>query len=75
MKSPFVACRRDLRQERGAVTPESLEHLVVAKQEQDDLLCRLTAYDVTESDPPGYDWQTERAANEFAADLLMPREK
>jgi transcriptional regulator with XRE-family HTH domain len=29
--------------------------------------------DVTEGDPPGYDWQTERAANEFAADLLMPR--
>ncbi len=30
--------------------------------------------DVTEEDPPGYDWQTERAANEFAADLLMPRD-
>jgi transcriptional regulator with XRE-family HTH domain len=30
--------------------------------------------DVTEGDPPGYDWQTERAANEFAADLLMPRD-
>lgn len=28
--------------------------------------------DVTEGDPPGYDWQTERAANEFAAELLMP---
>jgi transcriptional regulator with XRE-family HTH domain len=30
--------------------------------------------DLTEGDPPGYDWQSERAANEFAADLLMPRE-
>jgi transcriptional regulator with XRE-family HTH domain len=30
--------------------------------------------DVSEGDPPGYDWQTERAANEFAADLLIPRE-
>jgi Zn-dependent peptidase ImmA (M78 family)/DNA-binding XRE family transcriptional regulator len=30
--------------------------------------------DLTEGDPPGYDWQTERAANEFAAELLMPRE-
>ena len=30
--------------------------------------------DVTEGDPPGYDWQTEREANEFAADLLMPRD-
>jgi Zn-dependent peptidase ImmA (M78 family)/transcriptional regulator with XRE-family HTH domain len=23
-------------------------------------------------DPPGYDWRSERAANEFAAELLMP---
>jgi Zn-dependent peptidase ImmA (M78 family) len=23
-------------------------------------------------DPPGYDWQRERAANTFAAELLMP---
>lgn len=23
-------------------------------------------------DPPGYDWQSERAANQFAANLLMP---
>jgi transcriptional regulator with XRE-family HTH domain len=30
--------------------------------------------DVTAGDPPGYDWQSERAANEFAADLLMPRD-
>lgn len=30
--------------------------------------------DISEGDPPGYDWETERAANEFAADLLMPRE-
>jgi transcriptional regulator with XRE-family HTH domain len=30
--------------------------------------------DLTEGDPPGYDWQIERAANEFAADVLMPRE-
>ena len=22
--------------------------------------------------PPGYDWQSERAANDFAAELLMP---
>ncbi|MGO9791466.1 MAG: helix-turn-helix domain-containing protein [Solirubrobacteraceae bacterium] len=30
--------------------------------------------DVTEGDAPGYDWLSERAANEFAAELLMPRE-
>lgn len=28
--------------------------------------------DVQDSDVPGYDWQVERAANEFAAELLMP---
>ena len=26
----------------------------------------------SDGDPPGYDWQDERAANEFAAQLLMP---
>jgi Zn-dependent peptidase ImmA (M78 family) len=30
--------------------------------------------DLAESDPPGYDWEVERAANEFAAELLMPRD-
>ncbi|MEJ7786315.1 MAG: XRE family transcriptional regulator [Solirubrobacteraceae bacterium] len=30
--------------------------------------------DVQDSDVPGYDWQLERLANEFAADLLMPAE-
>lgn len=30
--------------------------------------------DVGDSDVPGYDWQVERAANEFAAELLMPHE-
>jgi Zn-dependent peptidase ImmA (M78 family)/DNA-binding XRE family transcriptional regulator len=29
--------------------------------------------DVAEGTPPGFDWRAERAANEFAADLLMPR--
>jgi transcriptional regulator with XRE-family HTH domain len=29
--------------------------------------------DVAEGTPPGYDWRAERAANEFAADVLMPR--
>jgi transcriptional regulator with XRE-family HTH domain len=27
---------------------------------------------VTEGDPPDYDWRDERAANDFAAELLMP---
>lgn len=27
---------------------------------------------VQHGDPPGYDWQSERAANQFAANLLMP---
>ena len=27
---------------------------------------------VEHGDPPGYDWQSERAANQFAANLLMP---
>jgi len=29
--------------------------------------------DVDDSDVPGYDWQVERMANEFAAEILMPR--
>lgn len=29
--------------------------------------------DVTDSNPPGFDYRSERAANDFAADLLMPR--
>lgn len=29
--------------------------------------------DVTDGHPPGHDYRSERAANEFAADLLMPR--
>ncbi len=29
--------------------------------------------DVSDGHPPGYDYRSERAANEFAADLLMPR--
>jgi Zn-dependent peptidase ImmA (M78 family) len=29
--------------------------------------------DVSEGHPPGHDYRSERAANEFAADLLMPR--
>lgn len=29
--------------------------------------------DVSEGTPPGFDWRAERAANDFAADLLMPR--
>jgi Zn-dependent peptidase ImmA (M78 family)/DNA-binding XRE family transcriptional regulator len=29
--------------------------------------------DISEGAPPSYNWRAERAANEFAADLLMPR--
>ncbi len=29
--------------------------------------------DLTEGTPPGFDWRAERSANDFAADLLMPR--
>jgi Zn-dependent peptidase ImmA (M78 family)/DNA-binding XRE family transcriptional regulator len=29
--------------------------------------------DVSDGTPPGFDWRAERAANDFAADLLMPR--
>lgn len=29
--------------------------------------------DLEDTTPPGYDWRQERAANDFAADLLMPR--
>ena len=29
--------------------------------------------DLAEGPPPGFDWRAERAANAFAADLLMPR--
>jgi Zn-dependent peptidase ImmA (M78 family)/DNA-binding XRE family transcriptional regulator len=29
--------------------------------------------DVSEGNPPDFDWRAERAANDFAADLLMPR--
>jgi transcriptional regulator with XRE-family HTH domain len=29
--------------------------------------------DLSDTDPPGFDYRSERAANEFAADLLMPR--
>lgn len=29
--------------------------------------------DLAEGTPPGFDWRAERAANAFAADLLMPR--
>lgn len=29
--------------------------------------------DLSEGTPPGFDWRAERAANDFAADLLMPR--
>jgi Zn-dependent peptidase ImmA (M78 family)/DNA-binding XRE family transcriptional regulator len=29
--------------------------------------------DLEEGTPPGFDWRAERAANDFAADLLMPR--
>ncbi|HTU78400.1 MAG TPA: ImmA/IrrE family metallo-endopeptidase [Solirubrobacteraceae bacterium] len=28
--------------------------------------------DLAENTPPGFDWRAERAANDFAADLLMP---
>lgn len=30
--------------------------------------------DVDDSDDPGFDWQVERLANQFAAEVLMPRE-
>ena len=30
--------------------------------------------DVDDSDDPGYDWQVERLANQFAAEVLMPRD-
>ena len=30
-------------------------------------------FDLTEGTPPGFDWRAERSANDFAADLLMPR--
>jgi Zn-dependent peptidase ImmA (M78 family) len=29
--------------------------------------------DLSEGAPPSYNWRAERSANEFAADLLMPR--
>lgn len=29
--------------------------------------------DTAEGTPPGFDWRAERAANDFAADVLMPR--
>jgi Zn-dependent peptidase ImmA (M78 family)/DNA-binding XRE family transcriptional regulator len=29
--------------------------------------------DLIDGTPPGFDWRAERAANDFAADLLMPR--
>jgi Zn-dependent peptidase ImmA (M78 family)/DNA-binding XRE family transcriptional regulator len=29
--------------------------------------------DLNEGTPPGFDWRAERSANDFAADLLMPR--
>jgi len=29
--------------------------------------------DAGEGNPPGFDWRAERAANDFAAELLMPR--
>jgi Zn-dependent peptidase ImmA (M78 family) len=29
--------------------------------------------DIAEGTPPDYDWRAERAANDFAADVLMPR--
>ncbi len=29
--------------------------------------------DLAEGTPPGFDWRAERGANDFAADLLMPR--
>lgn len=29
--------------------------------------------DISEGAPPGFDWRAERAANDFAAELLMPR--
>ena len=29
--------------------------------------------DLAETQPPGFDWRAERAANDFAADVLMPR--
>lgn len=29
--------------------------------------------DVGDSDDPGFDWQVERLANQFAAEVLMPR--
>jgi Zn-dependent peptidase ImmA (M78 family) len=50
-----------------ATIAHELGHHVLSHHDRFDI-------DVTEDEPPGYDWQTERAANEFAADLLMPRD-
>ena len=51
--------RRDLRREVGHYLLEHHDRFHI---------------DVGDSDDPGYDWQVERLANQFAAEILMPRE-
>jgi Zn-dependent peptidase ImmA (M78 family)/DNA-binding XRE family transcriptional regulator len=49
-----------------------LGHYLLRHHERSDYGGRFHI-DLAEGTPPGFDWRAERAANEFAADLLMPR--
>jgi Zn-dependent peptidase ImmA (M78 family)/DNA-binding XRE family transcriptional regulator len=50
-----------------------LGHFLLSHHERDGSANQGFHLDVADSTPPGYDWRLERAANDFAADLLMPR--
>jgi transcriptional regulator with XRE-family HTH domain len=50
-----------------------LGHFLLSHHEREGAAGAGFHLDVTDTTPPGYDWRQERAANDFAADLLMPR--
>lgn len=50
-----------------------LGHFLLSHHEADGSSSAGFHLDLADTTPPGYDWAHERAANDFAADLLMPR--
>lgn len=53
-------------------TAHELGHVLLGHERETGVHQRFHL-DVAEITPPGYNWRHERAANDFAADLLMPR--
>jgi Zn-dependent peptidase ImmA (M78 family) len=61
----------DTRQRFSAA--HELGHFLLGHHERSSSYEQRFHIDISEGSPPGFDWRAERAANDFAADLLMPR--